>query len=799
MNLRLPRIVFTAESIGLILVFVALATMTYGISSSLRGVDPGSLLRVCIIAALLSLGLAKTKLSGIPASVVMIVLGLAGIWVLGAGITRPLIDLLRSLIAVGPQIFPNINYRFDIDTSQLVINWQTILSASTALGIRLKTWFTSIGTEHVLSDPLIRNLIWVLAFWFLAAWMGWFTGKRSAITALLPAIMVMAEVTSYSGYRIESMWLMVFVMLLLMGVWNYRNSTAQWERHKVDYSDSILYDNTQAVLFLSLAISSIALITPSISWRDVRDYLREHERKQQGETPAQLLGIKEQPSQPKTYVQTPSLPREHLLTGGFAQSEKIVMTIRTGELPPIDIPSATTNAPQYYWRSTIYDEYMGAGWVTSPAPPQNYKANTPLISGVLDGYRPLHLDVQIQEPEGKLFWSGILYSADIPFRGDWRVRPGSDLFADQTALVQADIFIAAISATSYTAQTYIPDITIQDLRTAPTEYPEDVQKRYLQLPPELPDRIQQLAMQVVQGKTNPYEKAKAIEGYLRMNYPYDLNVPVPPNDKDVADYFLFELKRGYCDYYATAFVVLARSVGVPARFVSGYASGDYDAANARYIVRELHAHSWPEVYFPNIGWIEFEPTAAQPEISRPEKASDLPPQAKHEDTTSRFLFELSNTKLIYWSSPLILGSMLLLFYYAIFESIIYRTFDPNRAIEKLYQKYYRLGRPLAGKHSRAETAHEFTANLIHEIENIYVDSNHRDFPKYVQASADQLTSIYQQSLFSNRAVDKHDARTTYNLWKQLRRDLIVSRIMNFVQTVNNWVKNKVTRLSFKPT
>lgn len=799
MILRLFRKLLTAESIGLILVFGAMGTMTYGISSSLNGVDYAGLFRVCLIGALISLGLAKTKLNGIPASALMIVLGFIGTWILGAGLARPLLDFLVSLVEAGPQVFPAISYRFAVEGSGLVQAWQTIITASTALSIRVQIWSISIGTNHVLNDPLIRNLIWVLAFWFLSAWMGWFTGKRAAVAALLPGIIVMCEVAAYSKVRIDSLWLMVVILLLLMGVWNYRNTTTKWEQHKVDYSDSIRFDNSQAVVALSVVIGLIAFITPSISWRDVRDYLQRHQQKQTGATPADILGIKPPPSKPGvTSTQTPSLPREHWLSGGFAQSEDIVMTIRTGELAPVPLSTIPVEAPRYYWRSVIYDEYMGAGWITSFAGAQQYKANTPLIAGVLDGYRPLHLDVQAQRPQGKLFWSGILYSADTPFRADWRVKPISEPFADQTALLQADIFQAATTAPSYTVQSYIPEVTIEQLHDAPTQYPEYIQQRYLQLPQELPDRVHQLALQITQGKTNPYEKAKAIEAYLRKNYPYDLSIPAPPKDKDVADYFLFDLKRGYCDYYATAMVVMARSVGLPARFVSGYASGDYDAENARYIVRERHAHSWVEVYFPNLGWIEFEPTASQPEIIRPEKDLNLAAPQKQVTNLSRFLFQLTNTKWIYGLFAIVLGLILLMLYYTVLENFIFMILKPETAIEKLYQRYYRLGRPLAGQSTYAETAHEFTCKLIYKMENIYGDSN-KSLLTDVKRSLMQFTNIYQLSLFSKHGTNTTDIRTAFQLWKELRRYLILSRIRSFLQIKNSWIRNKVTRLSFKST
>ena len=100
-------------------------------------------------------------------------------------------------------------------------------------------------------------------------------------------------------------------------------------------------------------------------------------------------------------------------------------------------------------------------------------------------------------------------------------------------------------------------------------------------------------------------------------FPYDLAAPAPPETAtDVADFFLFDLQRGYCDYYATAFVVLARAVGLPARFATGFAPGSWLPTAQAWTVTEAEAHSWPEVYFPTVGWIPFEPTAGRPALTR---------------------------------------------------------------------------------------------------------------------------------------------------------------------------------------
>jgi hypothetical protein len=80
----------------------------------------------------------------------------------------------------------------------------------------------------------------------------------------------------------------------------------------------------------------------------------------------------------------------------------------------------------------------------------------------------------------------------------------------------------------------------------------------------------------------------------------------------VVDWFLFENRRGYCDYYATAMAVMCRVLGIPARIAQGYTSGEYVAAVGGYRVHQLNAHAWPELFFPGHGWIEFEPTSSQP-------------------------------------------------------------------------------------------------------------------------------------------------------------------------------------------
>ena len=120
------------------------------------------------------------------------------------------------------------------------------------------------------------------------------------------------------------------------------------------------------------------------------------------------------------------------------------------------------------------------------------------------------------------------------------------------------------------------------------------------------DNVQKLALSLVEEETNGYDKAVALASFLRYGWDYSLDTLAPPADEDFVAYFLFKQKTGYCVHFSTAFVVMARSVGLPARWVKGYSYGVWE--DGKYLVRNSHAHSWAEVWFEGYGWVPFEPT-----------------------------------------------------------------------------------------------------------------------------------------------------------------------------------------------
>lgn len=139
----------------------------------------------------------------------------------------------------------------------------------------------------------------------------------------------------------------------------------------------------------------------------------------------------------------------------------------------------------------------------------------------------------------------------------------------------------------------------------------EIYAKYLQLPDTIPQRVADLARYLSRPYSNRYDKVRALEGYLSSTFPYSLDVPETPPGKDFVDYFLFDLGKGYCTYYASALTILARCVGIPARYVEGYIlppKASEENGNL-YFVTNGQAHAWTEVYFEGYGWLPFEATA----------------------------------------------------------------------------------------------------------------------------------------------------------------------------------------------
>ena len=171
---------------------------------------------------------------------------------------------------------------------------------------------------------------------------------------------------------------------------------------------------------------------------------------------------------------------------------------------------------------------------------------------------------------------------------------------------------------TFSSRSRLKNPTILQLRQAGAEYPAWVTEHYLQIPGNFSPRIASLASGLVRDQVTPYDKAAAITDYLRHEIEYAELMPAPPPNTDLLEWFLFDVKKGFCNYYATAEVLMLRSVGVPARLAVGYSQGIPNEKGTVYYVLQNNAHAWVEVYFPGIGWVEFEPTVSQSPLVRPE-------------------------------------------------------------------------------------------------------------------------------------------------------------------------------------
>ncbi len=161
----------------------------------------------------------------------------------------------------------------------------------------------------------------------------------------------------------------------------------------------------------------------------------------------------------------------------------------------------------------------------------------------------------------------------------------------------------------YTVTSNISLATAEELLEVRADYPSWITDHYLQVPPTLPQRVQELSESVIRDADSIHKKVMAVKQYL-YKFPYRLETELLPLHVDGVDYFLFEGESGNCIHFASAMVMMLRCVGVPARLSLGFRSTEWDPEKGECIVRDKNYHAWPEVYFPGYGWVYFEATPA---------------------------------------------------------------------------------------------------------------------------------------------------------------------------------------------
>lgn len=267
-----------------------------------------------------------------------------------------------------------------------------------------------------------------------------------------------------------------------------------------------------------------------------------------------------------------------------------------------------------YWRIETKEIYTGKGW---EGPSKKYGA----LDRHLGSLKTFSENVAVEENKAWVEFKGntpidkLVYPYGL---SDIQILEGPELQVDRsTGAIQKQAKSNQVNEERYQLVYDKPLFDLEMLRSTSEIDPQDILEQYTKLPETLPDRIGELAKEITESTTNRFDQAQAIERYFgRSGFVYETeDVPFPAEDQDYVDQFLFETQAGYCDNYSTAMVVMLRTLDIPARWVKGFTGGERIANQLEeeelfdiYEITNANAHSWVEVYFPEIGWVPFEPT-----------------------------------------------------------------------------------------------------------------------------------------------------------------------------------------------
>lgn len=776
----IPRIwSWLSKNVILVMLLGASACSVLAIGEVLRGATWFLLMPVSLSAVLCGWVLSASRLTSKQAWAGLIVFGVIGIGIFVGGLIRPLGRLIISIASLIPQF---VLHLFDwalINFKPLLVAWTDLINQVAGIFSRLWDWLVALFTGRSLIDPLAAGIVWNLILWFVSAWAAWnLRRNHQALRALAPGGIVMAIVLDYTRGEVGLLIVYLACLLALMGVVGNEWRHMGWKLRKVDFSESIRLDTLAIVGMITIALVLSAAGTPSLSWRELVEKLRERNRLGEDRV-AQSMGL-ESPKDVSNSApyRSGGLPRSHLLNTPPELLHETVMTVSTGELPPVSQAVIEIQPRKYYWRAITYDVYSGVGWSSSPAQDVLLPANTPLLESP-GNYRLVEQHVKMNPDQGNsAYWTGVLSQADADMDIAWRSKPPSDSLPAHNG----DMLGALVDAKEYTVLSYIPQSSLSELRASGSDYPPEISKRYLGLPKSTPERVLALSRRLTQASLTPFDRALSIESYLR-TFPYTLDVEPPPPGRDVVDYFLFTAQKGYCDYYATAMVVLARGAGLPARIVIGYSSGDYNASTAEYIVRQENAHSWVEIYFSGMGWIEFEPTASQPEINHGEtsasEASSGLPGGRSALSWLKFqwysLISGLGGKLITAG----IGIFLLMILWQLMEIGMLYLVSPQKAILLIYSRLKKGSLRLLPNLQTGYTPYQFQFALFDRIQN-EKKSLIRIALLQAETDIEKIITLFVEQVFSRYPLTRKQVNSGIRSWMRVRWRLRIAAIWKTV-------------------
>ena len=531
-----------------------------------------------------------------------------------------------------------------IDYTVLILPWQWTGAVQSDINIsfrdqllttasRLAISFTQFIQRAPVNDSFFFVAFVSLVMWVISLMAGyWLTRRDNLLAAVIPSAIVIMIVQVYDNhFALRSWWLAIylFLALLLVGRRYFLHSRLEWKRQHIAISEDAWPEILNGLIVIALTIVLIAWIFPtslsslqaaSDAWNNISNPVRNRL------------------SNAVTSLQSPysnggaNFYSESLPLGLYAaQGNQPVFTVK--------VLSAPNSITHYYWRGRVYDFYANGQWSNSSASSLDFQSESqPLNLVNAQNRTEAQFQFTMELPQQSL-----LYAPSEPV---WTDQPGSVTVTAAGGGQNDPLAWFAnppiVQGGRYQVRAEIADPSVTELQAAGTNYPTWVQDHYLEIPQNIQAVIQSLAERVTSGQPTPYDKAQAITNYLRNTIQYSLTVPSPPPGEDPAVWVLFDYKKGFCNYYASAEVLMLRSIGIPARIAVGFAEGESNNNDVlsqthnseSYTVLNRDAHAWPEVYFPDIGWVTFEPTVTQSPIVRPLTKSQIASQQNNNASSS---------------------------------------------------------------------------------------------------------------------------------------------------------------------
>ena len=473
----------------------------------------------------------------------------------------------------------------------------------------------------------ITSLGFLLAY--ASAWLVYRTRKPWLMIVANAVVLLINLSYIEDGYIV---FLIVFLIasLLLVLRFNLYESSVAWRRKGLRCSDDLGWEFMQAGALISIGVLIFAWLLP---WGYIND------------TAAQIWSIDNNP-----WVQLQNTWNRLVSVDGGANASNhgnFTDTLVLGGNPNLNNDIVfTLKTPDgslfnQYLQSLSYDTYNGqSGWSVSSTAPLALDANEIASNSSQD----LHAEQQsitVVNPPGEQFayLFGASQIASTNQAAQLRInkatgsvvawlRPIGKLAAGNKYSITSYVSAADVKTLQSVplpanAPSFIPDPNRPDLEPPVTYYDPSILQTYLQLSKNLDPNIKNLAQSLTQSAPTMYDKAVALESFFHSHYTYNANISVPQGQEAVS-WFLFRNNShsGFCNYFSTSMVIMARELGIPARVVEGYTNGKYDVKQNQWVIRGTDAHSWVQIYFAGYGWVNFEPSASFSTFTRPVVSSN---------------------------------------------------------------------------------------------------------------------------------------------------------------------------------